>query len=230
MDWQKKLLGELKTLYEIMCESKRHQFFPEHWLDHNVRVEKLALWLVKQDELESKLDSETLIATALLHDVGYLWADGSGHIQHSIKLAEKILPQVGFPKHKIKKVLECILYHDTVPGRPGWKNDLPIECKIVGDADAIESSGCLGILRFTSWSGRNGVPLWIPKGKDVKTSIFPEIGIINNIEIRLPELINRCFSPTARKLIEERWIDMKKFIEGFKREIQFVENLQGGDL
>ena len=222
MSWRNKLVKMLQIIYD---DKEKNHYFPEHWFDHGLRVEKLALWLVKQDELENKIDSEILIATALLHDIGYLWSDDYDHISQSMKLAEKILPKTSCPEHKINKVSKCILYHDTVPERPGWKDDLPIECRIVADADAIESSGYLGIIRFASWSGRHEIPLWVLNEKDTKTNVFPQIGIINNIEIRIPELINRCFSLTARKIIEKRWIDMQKFIDGFKKELQFIENL-----
>jgi len=223
MNWEDMLILRLRTFYEEAQSNAN--YLPEHWFDHALRVEKLALWLIKEEILEKLVDSDIVIATALLHDSGYLLSDGHGHIKNSCKLARLLLPQSSFPSTKLSKTIKCIRYHDTVPNRPGWKDNVPIECKIVRDADAIESSGCLGILRFAYWSGRNRTPLWIPNGEDSKSSVFPEIGVINNIEIRLPELIDRCFSSTAREVIQQRWKVMQKFIEGFKQEIQFIQNI-----
>jgi uncharacterized protein len=218
--WEKELIEKMTKLY--FTEERLGRMLPEHDLNHAMRVKNLCIWLVKKESLI--LNQDVLIASALLHDIGYISNDSTEHINSSVQFSKELLPKVKFKKEKIPLVLECIKNHDSVPGRVGWKNKVPIECKILRDADAIESLGYLGIIRFAMWGGRNQTPIYSKFQKpDNKKRLFPNLDLLKNIEIRSQELITRCFTKTALEIMKERTKTMKMIISGIQKEINFAE-------
>jgi len=223
-DWKKELMKRLELLY--ISAERNMRMFPEHDLNHAIRVMNLCLYINKKDSLY--LDKDILIAAAMLHDVGYISDDSPKHAESSIQFAKVLLPEVKFPRHKITPVILCIKHHDFVPGRKGWEQKVPMECHILRDADAIESFGCLGLIRYASWGGRNQMPFIIQyKKSDDKSNAFPQIDLIKNINIRSAELIMRCYTKTGMKIIRERFKIMQKFILEIEKEINFAKNLGG---
>lgn len=218
--WEEKLIKQMRKFYLI--EEQLGKMLPEHDLNHAIRVRNLCLWLVEKESLT--LNQDALIAAALLHDIGYILDDSSEHISSSVRFSKELLPKVNFKKEKISLVIECIKNHDSVPGRLGWKEKVPIECKILRDADAIESVGYLGIIRSAMWGGRKQIPIYTKSKKvDNKQSLFPNIDLLENIEIRSKELMARCFTKTAFKIMKERIGIMETIINGTKQEIEFAE-------
>ena len=225
-NWEKELMQRLQVLYFSARQNNR--MFPEHDLSHALRVRNLCLYINKKDALYS--DKEILITAAMLHDLGYISDDSVGHIKSSMHFAKGLLPRINFPKEKIASVIFCIKNHDTVPGRLGWKEKVPIECKILRDADAIESLGCLGIIRYASWGGRHQMPIYNQKSQELvddKNRIFPNINLIENIRIRTKELMNRCYTKTGMEIMQKKLEIMQKFISEIEKEINFAKNLGG---
>ena len=222
-NWEKELVARMQKIY--LLKKQDGTVFPEHDLSHALRVKNLCLWIVKREHLH--LDKEILVASALLHDIGYTLDDSPEHTEASAQLANMWLSKVRFQKNKITSVVVCIKNHDTVPGRLGWKEEVPIECKVLRDADSIESFGCLGVIRFAMWSGRNKTPIYNQKLNDNKNGVFPNINLIKNIEIRTAELMTRCYTETAKRLLEQRLKNMQMFVSEIKKEINFAENLGG---
>lgn len=219
-NWEKELTQRLKLLY--FSAEQNNRMFPEHDLGHARRVKNLCLLINKNDSLH--LDEEILVAAALLHDIGYIADDNAEHVKSSIQLAQGLLPKIKFPKNKIYHVIICIKNHDNVPGRSGWKKKVPIECKILRDADAIESLGCLGIIRYATWGGRHQMPIYNQSQKlDNKKNLFPQIDLIKNIKIRTAELLTRCHTKTGMKIMQKRLKIMQKFIYEIEKEINFAE-------
>lgn len=154
--------------------------------------------------------------------------DSVKHMESSIQFANTLLPTVKFPRNKSISVIICIKNHDTVPKRLGWKQEVPMECKVLRDADAIESLGCLGIIRYASWGGRHEMPFCNKSKKlDNKNNLFPHISLIENVKIRTEELLTRCHSRTGMRIMQKRLKIMQKFILEIKKEISFAENLGG---
>jgi len=223
-DWKKELIKKLELFY--FSAKQNNRMFPEHDLNHALRVKSLCLYISQKDALG--LDKEILIAAAILHDLGYISDDSPKHAESSIQFAKVLLPRVKFPMHKITPVIACIKHHDFVPGRKGWKQKVPMECHVLRDADAIESLGCLGLIRYASWGGRNQMPFIIQyKKSDDKSNAFPQIDLIKNIKIRSAELIMRCYTKTGMKIMQKRLKIMQKFILEIEKEINFAKNLGG---
>lgn len=224
-NWEKELMRRLKTLYSMAKQDGR--MFPEHDLSHALRVKNLCLRINKKDSLH--LDKDILIASSVLHDIGYISDDSVGHVKSSIRFTKVLLPKVKFEKNKIPIVVACIKNHDLVPGRFGWKEKVPIECKVLRDADAIESLGCLGIIRYATWGGRHQMPIYSRKLEklDNKRKLFPSLDLIKNVKIRTVELLARCTTKTGMKIMQKRLKTMQKFIFEIEEEISFAENLGG---
>jgi len=224
-DWKKELMRRLKTLYFMAKQDGR--MFPEHDLNHGLRVKNLCLYINKEDSLHS--DQEILIAAALLHDIGYISDDSPKHVKSSIQFAKALLPKVKFERDKIPAVIMCIKNHDTVPGRLGWKQKTTMECRVLRDADAIESLGCLGIIRYAMWGGRHQTPIYNHSSQklDDKRNLYPNIDLMKNIKIRTPELIMRCGTKTGIEIMQKRLEIMQKFISEIEKEISFAKNLGG---
>jgi len=221
---ENELMKRLELLY--ISAERNMRMFPEHDLSHAIRVKNLCLYINKKDSL--RLDKDILIAVAMLHDLGYISDDSPNHAESSIQFAKALLPKVKFPRHKITSVVACIKHHDFVPGREGWTEKVPMECHVLRDADAIESLGCLGLIRYASWGGRNQMPFIIQyKKSDDKSNAFPQIDLIKNIKIRSAELIMRGYTKTGMKIMQERLKIMQKFILEIEKEINFAKNLGG---
>jgi len=223
--WEKELMRRLKTLYSMAKQDGR--MFPEHDLNHALRVKNLCLWIARKENLH--LNKEILIAAALLHDVGYILDDSLKHVESSMLLAKSLLPKVKFDRNKIPTVVVCIKNHDTVPGRLGWRQRVPLECKILRDSDAIESLGYLGLVRYASWGGRHQMPIYSQTLQkwDNKNNLFPNLDLIKNIKIRTTELVMRCHTKTAMAIMQKRVKIMQIFLPELEKEINFAENLGG---
>ena len=91
-DWKEELMKRLELLYSSAKQSNR--MFPEHDLNHALRVKNLCLWINKKDVLN--LDKDILIAAALLHDIGYISDDSPKHVESSIQFAKALLPKIKF--------------------------------------------------------------------------------------------------------------------------------------
>jgi len=223
-NWEKELMPRLRILYFMAKQGDR--MFPEHDLNHAQRVKNLCLFINEADSLN--LDEEILTAAAFLHDIGYISDDSPKHVESSIQIAQELLPAIQFPRNKISPVITCIKNHDTVQERSGWKKEVSIECKVLRDADAIESVGALGIIRYASWGGRHQMPFYNQSKKlDNKSRLFPNIDLMENIKIRTRELISRCYTKTGMAIMRERIKIMQKFISEIEKEINFAENLGG---
>lgn len=116
---------------------------------HHLAVTEIMMNLLK----ETNLDEEVMMATSLLHDIGYATISPdkkknySGkqqqylskeivkeHMVSGAKIAKSILCQLDFPKNKMNKVLEIIITHDNP------KLGLPLktkEQKLLKEADNL---------------------------------------------------------------------------------------------
>jgi HD superfamily phosphodiesterase len=104
--------------------------------EHSYRIYLLARKIGEGMEY----DDETLHAACFLHDVEM----SSGHPQSSAEKARAILRETGFAPGKIDSVYEAILNH--MPGSE--KEELSTECKLLHDANLLETIGAVGFARL----------------------------------------------------------------------------------
>lgn len=123
-----------------------------------------------------------------------------------------------FCKEKIEKIIYCVL---NVSWRSEDKKcfnvDLPIELKVVRDADRLEALGAIGILRCAAYSGAKNIPLYI-KPSEITSTTKLETAIIHFFD-KLLKIKERMQTDTGKKYAEERHDFIRMFLEQFWKEM-----------
>ncbi len=201
-----------------------------HDINHMLRVYDLCLELSRGVK---DVDLEVLHLATLLHDIGgpKELKDKTGkvcHARESVKMAQKILKNLNYPKEKIKKVIHCILAHRHRTGvRPETR-----EAEILFDADKLDALGALGIARAYIWIGKNKARIYsnMPLKKYVKENIVG--GKLNGrvkdkskhnpffeFELKLKRLPQRLHTRKAKSMARERLSYMASFFKRLKKEV-----------
>ncbi len=146
MSWQIKIEKKIKQYLDGYTSC--HDYY------HLDRVRDNAMKIAK----EVDCDKEVLEAAALMHDIGYKnhEKDHKIHYKFSMEIAEEWLPKAGFPKEKMKDVLEVIRLHDNYHWHKDGEKTNHTETKIIQDADRIDALGAIGISRITYYYGERG--------------------------------------------------------------------------
>jgi uncharacterized protein len=191
-----------------------------HDIYHCLRVKALALRIAE----EEGLDSEILVATAYLHDIGR-GREFEGHGDHVIygqAQAAVILPEVGFPGSKVEAVRQCIVFHEEYAWATS-KKALPqiVRGEILGfqDADRLDAIGAVGLARMFTFGGAYHQPLWHPHVQpghwehgDLGSSSY------NHLHEKLLKLKDTMNTATGRRLAEGRHRFMEQFAARFEQE------------
>lgn len=126
-----------------------------HDTGHIRRVLYAALLLAGK---EKGVNSDVLIAAALLHDIGReeQFRTGESHASVGARMAREYLLEQGEEESFAQHVSDCIRTHSF------RKNDPPatIEAKLIYDADKLDVVGVIGIARTFLYQGRMGEPIY----------------------------------------------------------------------
>lgn len=166
-----------------------------HKLDHVLRVlswaKLISAELVGNDE---KVNLEILQIAVWLHDVRQPYNEKKSlHIQGSVIKSREILESIGYPKEKIKRVLEVISQHSSeVVNSPKT-----IEAKILYDADKLDGFGAIGLARVFTLCGQQKISVvdaveWY-KQKIAKAKPLLQTSIAKRIVKENEEYINSFF-------------------------------------
>jgi uncharacterized protein len=113
---------------------------------------KRLLDLISRISEGQEYDEEVVWLSAYLHDWGGYakWRKPEiDHAERSREVAEVYLLEKGYPQKELAKVLESIeTHHSAGKGRC-------IEAQLLGDADALDFLGCIGVLRMFSMKSRD---------------------------------------------------------------------------
>ena len=188
-----------------------------HDFEHALRVLSNAERIAK----EENCDFDIIVPAALFHDlVVYPKNHPDKYKSHeeSAEAAEKILDTFGnFPKNKIEKVktciMECSFSNGIVP-------DLP-ESKILQDADGLEATGAISIMRTYSSTGQMKRPFYNPKdpfceNRKPNASKFA----LDLFYERLLKVADRMHTKTAKKIAKRRANFLTNFLKEFKLELE----------
>ena len=110
---------------------------------HLYRVVKIAKYLAK----ETDADIFIVEAGALLHDIALPAGDDSDYLKNK-QAARNALARFQLNDSDIEAIAECVATHE------GTARPKTPEAKIVHDADVLEKSGILGLIRHT-WKMAN---------------------------------------------------------------------------
>lgn len=107
--------------------------------EHTMRTIKIAEKIMTKE----LADRDVVIISLLLHDIGKTLCDNS-HNLVSYRLAELLFEKLNLNSNKIKKILDCILYHSA---KDVETLDLTNEQKVLMDADILDEVGLLLITK-----------------------------------------------------------------------------------
>ena len=184
---------------------------------HVERVWKISK-IIAQHEV---CDTLVVELSALLHDI----ADPKFHAGDetlALKISSEFLEREGVDPETIEKVL-FIIKNISFKNRGKLPADLPIELKIVQDADRLDAIGAIGIARTFNFGGfKNNLmyhPDIPPKLNMSKDEYKKNSGTtINHFYEKLLLLKDLMHTAKARELASERHVFMENFLQQFYRE------------
>lgn len=184
---------------------------------HIERVWKLSKKIAENE----KVDSEVLELGALLHDIADAkFHDGDETL--ALKISRNFLESQNVGEEIIEKVL-FIIQNISFKNRGEAPENLPLELKIVQDADRLDAIGAIGIARTFNFGGfKNNLmfhPEIPPKLSMTKEEYKKNEGTtINHFYEKLLLLKDLMNTETAKKIASERHDFMLKFLEEFSKE------------
>lgn len=190
---------------------------------HIERVWKLARNIAK-DEI---CNLEVVELSALLHDI----ADPKFHNGDetlALKISKEYLESQNVEADIMEEVL-FIIKNISFKNRNEAPTDLPIELKIVQDADRLDAIGAIGIARTFNFGGFKNSLMYhpdIPPKLDMTKEEYKknEGTTINHFYEKLLLLKDLMHTESAKKIASQRHDFMLKFLDEFYREWR-VEDL-----
>lgn len=208
---REKLMREAERLYSTND--------PAHDFAHIQRV------LAGAEMLQSKEggDLEIIIPSAIFHDVVCYPKNGplrSHSAVQSAHMAEEILLETeNYPHNKISAVKEVIKGCSFTKGRQATSQ----EEMIVRDADLLEGTGAIDIMRMFSYSGTINRAFYsykdpLAKERDLDDLKYT-IDLFFTRAYKIPELLH---TKTAKQIAERRVAFMEDFIKELQLEMKEV--------
>jgi len=208
---------ELKNQLIKIAKEKIQDADVSHDFEHALRVLSNAEKIAK----EEMGDFDIIVPAALFHDlVVYQKNHPNKHRsqKESAKAAEKILKTFdNFPKDKIEKVKICIT---ECSFSKGIIPDL-LESKILQDADALEATGAISIMRTYSSTGQMKRPFYnsedpFCENREPNASKFA----LDLFYERLLKVAERMHTKTAKEIAKRRTDFLIVFLKELELELK----------
>lgn len=188
-----------------------------HDFEHALRVLSNAEMITNQE----KGDPDVVIPAALFHDLVVYpkdHPDKHKSQEESAVAAEKILKEhPAYPQEKIEAVKVCIM---ECSFSKGIVPDI-LESKILQDADGLEATGAISIMRTYSSTGQMKRPFYNsadpfcenrePDARQFALDLFYE---------RLLKVAERMHTKTAKEIADRRTRFLLDFLDEFKLELE----------
>lgn len=208
----------MPTIEQARC------FYPPsdgvHGFDHVLRVYHMAEKIGKAEGA----DIEILHAAALLHDAQGSHPEGGGRASHheqSADFAAEVLRGEGWSEDRIIRVQECIRGHRF---RNNGQIPQSLEARVLFDADKLEVLGAIGVARTIAYAMQAGQPHYAPVSDQfVKTGQEQQgepHSAYHEYIFKLRKVKDRMFTPTAKKIAEQRHDFLVQFFEQLKGEME----------
>lgn len=190
----------LKTIEYVKKASTYNDF--GHDFLHVERVLNLSNRIAKTLK---QCDTFIVQMVALLHDVEDDKLESKNHF--SVK---EFLNEMKLNEEVINKIIECINYISYTHNP--FKNDkIPLEAKIVQDADRIDAIGAVGVARTFAFSASRKIPFYDNKENKHST--------LKHFEEKLFKLYDLLNTDEAKKIAIKRHKFMKQYYNQFLDEI-----------
>lgn len=190
---------------------------PSHDFEHTLRVMNNAEEIARKENA----DLDIVIPAALLHDiVNYPKNDPRSRnaSDESAEVAGKILRKVkGYPKSKIGRVQLAIR---SCSFSKGIAPKL-LEAKILQDADGLEATGAISVMRTFSSTGSMKRLFYDPNDPFCENREPDDLKYaIDLFFTRLLKVKERMHTKTAKKIAERRTNFLKKFLKELRLELK----------
>jgi len=209
-----------KDLRKRLIEIAKHKISNEdasHDFAHALRVLSNAERIAK----EEGGDPDVIVPAALFHDLVVYQKDHPKTAQSQIESAreaEKILNAVRpFPKRKIKHVKTCIM---ECSFSKGIVPEL-LESKIMQDADGLEATGAISIMRTYSSTGQMKRPFYHQDDPFCEHRQPDDTRYaLDLFYTRLLKVKDRMYTKTAQRIAKRRTAFLRDFLKEFRRELR----------
>lgn len=209
----KKLLEE--KLIKIV-KSRQTKDDPSHDFNHILRVFNLAVKIGKKENA----DLDIIIPAALFHDIIIYPKNtlaSKNESDESAKFAADILDNFkDYPKDKIEKVSICV---SQCSFSKGIRPDL-LEAKILQDADGLESTGAISIMRTSSSGGKMNRQFYYPIDPFCKNGAVAGRSNLDLFYTRLLIVEKRMHTKLAKQFARRRSIFIRRFLHELKLELE----------
>ena len=206
---------ECKVIENYMLDLMRDSAHDKH---HIYRVLYAAVDIA---EYEREVDTDVLVASCLLHDIGRerQFADlDLCHAEMGGEMALKFLRTINWNEEKSLHVKACISTHRYRRN----KHPQSIEAKILFDADKLDASGAMGIARTLIYEGKTSEPLYIldESGDIVTGGGGEEIStFFQEYNYKLKNVYDAFYTRRAKIIASSRQKTATDFYDGLYREV-----------
>ncbi|QGA81431.1 HD domain-containing protein [Halomicrobium sp. LC1Hm] len=193
---------------------------PAHDRFHAKRVRDLSLRLAER--WDRAVDRDVLSGAAWLHDIGRPLervGEIDDHGEWATVTARELLAEEGVAASRIDAVAHCLRTHSIRSSSPEPESP---EAKLLFDADKLDATGAVGIVRLAcvvgERSGRTGTQYahLDDASTHEATTDRRDISVLREWA---RERLARLHTPPARRLGRSRWRFMEAFFEQFESEI-----------
>jgi uncharacterized protein len=189
---------------------------PSHYFQHVWRVYQLALQIGEKEGA----DMDILVPTALFHDVVVYLKNhprSQNAAEESAQAAGRILENLkGYPKGKIEKVQTCIRQCSF---SKALQAEL-LEAKILQDADMLEATGAISIMRTFSSGGQMNRPFYDPRDPFCEKGSVEFRSDLDLFYRRLLVVEERMSTSLAKRMARRRTAFLRKFLEELREELE----------
>ncbi len=205
----------LKTKLFDIAESRQVKDDPSHDFEHVRRVTNLAIKIGES----VGADQDIIIPAALFHDIIVHKKNSpqsKNEATESANLAEEILSNINeYSKEKIEKVKICI---KECSFSKGINPDL-LESKVLQDADRLEATGAIAIMRTFASTGHMNTAFYPKEDPLCKNGTINFRSGIDLFYDRLLIVEKAMHTEFAKKLARNRTVFLGQFLDQFAIEL-----------
>jgi uncharacterized protein len=180
---------------------------PEYRFQHSLHVRR---FVEKLQEGEGG-DLDVLRTAAVFHDISHFRVDYSVHGRVSAEMARDYLISNGYPAPFVDLVHLTVDDHSSEKPDSYYREELPIESQLLIEADLLDKLGPVAVTSTILLCGHNRQYWGSIEERVVKYVIGRGNRALNHPVIR--------FTPTGRRLVEERLAWTRRFLEEMKEDV-----------
>jgi len=212
--------SELGPLARELSRSYYEAAFPAHDIFHAKRVHDISQQLA--DKHPKEVDRNVLAAAAWFHDIGRPLervGEIDDHDKWAANEATSLLETEDVKTDQITAIEHCLRAHSIRASSPDPET---IEAKLLFDADKLDATGAVGLIRLAcivgERSGRTGDQYAVIDDASTLSINRPDLPDIELLREWARERLDALYTDQGRRLGEARWDFMESFFEQFALE------------